>query len=120
MREALAALPEHLRTEIFSRLAQQKEAERCPLLQNHLCLLYHARPIICRTHGLPITYTMDNTRFSDCCPLNLTDASTVSGAHAVDVDKINTLLSAVNSIYLSHSGESSDQRKSIAEALLGS
>lgn len=103
MREALKNLPEQQAEEIQHHISEHADNERCPLLHHHRCLLYDARPIICRTHGLPIVYNIDGQRSSDCCPLNLTETESVSGSSVVDLDKLNTLLVAVNSIYLSQS-----------------
>lgn len=118
MRETLESLPASQAEEIRRRIAEHADDERCPLLSHHRCLLYDARPIICRTHGLPIVYTSDGVRNSDCCPLNLTEAASVSGARVVDLDKLNTLLVAVNSIYLSQSDSTeSSERLTIAETI---
>lgn len=117
MEEALQSLPEWQAAEIRRHAAEHADGERCPLLLNHHCLLYKARPIICRTHGLPIIYTTDGHRQSDCCPRNMHDGATLSGASVVDLDTLNTLLVAVNSIYLSQTGSTTDQRLTIAEAL---
>ncbi len=119
MREALNNLPDQKAEEIRRHVLEHAEDERCPLLFHHQCLLYEARPIICRTHGLPIIYTAEGQRNSDCCPHNLTDSeSPLSGTSVVDLDKLNTLLVAVNSIYMSQN-ESSDTelRVTIAAAL---
>ena len=51
---ALETLPDAQRDAIRRHVAAQAGGERCPLLEDHRCLLYAARPIICRTHGLPI------------------------------------------------------------------
>ncbi len=104
MREALEKLPQQQIEEIRRQVAQHADGERCPLLREDRCLLYEARPIICRTHGLPIIYTTDGTRSSDCCPRNMSDADAVSGSNVVDLDTLNTLLVAVNAIYLTQSG----------------
>lgn len=118
MREALDTLPVQKAEEIRRYVLDHADGERCPLLFHHHCLLYEARPIICRTHGLPIIYTMEGQRNSDCCPLNLTDFESLSGTSVVDLDKLNTLLVAVNSIYLSQAESSeSEIRVTIAEAL---
>ncbi len=119
MLEALGNLPEQTAEEIRRHISEHAEGERCPLLLNNRCQLYTARPIICRTHGLPIIYTDEGRRSSDCCPLNLTGADSISGSHVVDIDKLNTLLVAVNSIYLSRSECSiTEERVPIAAALL--
>ena len=118
MREALENLPDQQPEEIRRHIAEHADDERCPLLLHHRCMLYDARPIICRTHGLPIIYTTDGQRNSDCCPLNLTETESVSGSSVVDLDKLNTLLVAVNSIYMSQTESAeTDVRVTIAEAL---
>lgn len=118
IRESLSKLPGHHAEEILRHVSEHADGERCPLLSHNHCLLYEARPIICRTHGLPIIYSIDGQRNSDCCPHNLTDTETVSGSSVVDLDKLNTLLVAVNSIYLSQSEYSGTElRVTIATAL---
>ena len=118
MRHALAARTEQNAEEIRRHITQHAEDERCPLLYHHHCLLYEARPIICRTHGLPIIYTADDQRKSDCCPHNLTDFESLPGTSVVDLDKLNHLLVAVNSLYLSQSNCSeSPERLTIAEVI---
>jgi Fe-S-cluster containining protein len=118
MRERLKKLPALRADEILRHVTEHAAGERCPLLSHNHCLLYETRPIICRTHGLPIIYTADGHRNSDCCPHNLTATESLSGANVIDLDKLNTLLVAVNSLYLSQSeSEESDIRVTIAAAL---
>ena len=118
MRETLANLPEQQAEEIRRHVSEHADEERCPLLLHHRCLLYDARPIICRTHGLPIVYTVDDQRKSDCCPLNLTEAESIPGSSVVDLDKLNTLLVAVNSIYMSQTDNAEfPERLTIAEVI---
>ena len=120
MRQILENLPGQQAEEIRRHVSEHAAGERCPLLLHHRCLLYEARPLICRTHGLPIVYTADGRRNSDCCPLNLTDMESVSGSHVVDIDKLNTLLVAVNSIFLSQTDSTSTaERLTIAEVVTG-
>jgi Fe-S-cluster containining protein len=120
MREALENLPDQQAEKIRRHIAEHADDERCPLLLHHRCMLYETRPIICRTHGLPIVYSTDGQRNSDCCPLNLTEAESVSGSSVVDLDKLNTLLVAVNSIYMSQTESAeTEARVTIAEALAG-
>lgn len=116
---ALEALPEDQRDAIRHHVAAHAGGERCPLLEDHRCLLYAARPIICRTHGLPIIYTEGNERKADCCPLNLSEGDQpVSGSAIIDLDRLNTLLVAVNALYLSHvEADGQPERLTIAEAL---
>ena len=119
MRETLDSFPALQAEEIRRHVLEHADGERCPLLLHHHCLLYDARPIICRTHGLPIVYTHNGQRNSDCCPLNMNETESLSGAQVVDLDKLNTLLAAVNSIYLSRSdGAESPERLTIAEVII--
>lgn len=119
MREKLKSLPARQAEEIRRHISEHADDERCPLLSHHHCLLYEARPIICRTHGLPIIYTANGEHKSDCCPLNLTETESISGSSVVDLDKLNTLLVAVNSIYLSQTETiETELRLTIAEALV--
>jgi Fe-S-cluster containining protein len=118
LRVALKSLPDRQAEEILRHVLEHAEGERCPLLLHHRCLLYEARPIICRTHGLPIVYTTDGRPSSDCCPHNLTGTESLPGSSVIDLDKLNTLLVAVNSIYLSQTESAEpDVRVTIAEAL---
>jgi Fe-S-cluster containining protein len=119
LRAALEALPDEQQEAIRRHVAEHAGDERCPLLEDHRCLLYAARPIICRTHGLPIIYTEGSERKVDCCPLNLSEEEQqVSGSAIVDIDRLNTLLVAVNALYLSLADvDGLPERLTIAEAL---
>lgn len=119
LRAALEALPALRREEILRHVAEQADGERCPLLQDHRCLLYSARPLICRTHGLPIVYSVGNERKADCCPLNLGEGEQpLSGSAIIDIDTLNTLLVAINGLYTSHIDVTDlPERLTISEAL---
>ena len=116
---ALEALPDAQRAAIRRHVAAHAGGERCPLLGNHRCLLYAARPIICRTHGLPIVYTEGSERKVDCCPRNLGEGEQpLSGSAIIDLDRLNTLLVAVNALFLSHADTGDrPERLTISEAL---
>jgi Fe-S-cluster containining protein len=45
----------------------------CPFLVNHRCVIYDARPIICRTQGLPLLYMGEEEWELSACELNFTD-----------------------------------------------
>lgn len=119
LREALRARPADEAEAIRQHVSKHASEERCPLLSHHRCLLYEARPIICRTHGLPILYTDAGERRVDYCPHNLTDSESLSGSTIIDLDKLNSLLVAVNSLYLSKTDNSAlPERLGIAESLI--
>jgi Fe-S-cluster containining protein len=54
IRHALEKLDHSQR--IILREGKGKTGEYCPLLVNGLCSIYRDRPIICRTHGIPVGY----------------------------------------------------------------
>lgn len=119
--EALSRLPEAEAAAIRLHVAAHADGERCPLLAQHRCLLYAARPIICRTHGLPIIYTENGQRLADCCPLNHPDLESLPGSALIDLDRLNPLLVAVNALYLSRKEATATlpERLTIIEAVLG-
>lgn len=120
LRYALEGLPMHEAESIRRHVAENATGERCPLLSHHRCLLYNARPVICRTHGLPVTYVENNLHKSDICPLNMTEAESVSGMNVIDLDKLNALLVSVNALYLSQTDATDyPERVTIAEAIAG-
>ena len=46
----------------------------CVFLVDHACAIYEWRPIICRTHGLPLLYTNDEGEWElSACELNFTE-----------------------------------------------
>jgi hypothetical protein len=48
--------------------------EICAFLRNHSCTIYQHRPIMCRTHGLPLLYANDEGDWElSACELNFTD-----------------------------------------------
>jgi len=88
----------------------------CPLLHRGLCLLYQARPIICRTHGLPLLVNRDGTSGIDFCPENFRDTASIPGSAVIDLDRLNATLAAISTLYLvSFPGP---ERLTIAQALL--
>jgi Fe-S-cluster containining protein len=118
---ALDALPDEEAAAIRSHVAEHGQDERCPLLSHHRCLLYDVRPIICRTHGLPILYVEDDEKRVDCCPLNLEQCESLPGSLVIDLDRLNALLVAINALYFSCDDAPTDlpERLTIAEAVSG-
>lgn len=116
---ALSRLPPHEAAAIRRHVTGQADGERCPLLADHRCLLYTDRPIICRTHGLPVIVTQNDQRQVDCCPRNPIDTTTLTGSHIIDLDRLNPLLVAINALFLTQSEAVTPERLTIAMAVLG-
>lgn len=50
-----------------------KDKSSCVFLQNHICAIYKSRPVICRTHGLPLLFTNEDGEWQlSACELNFT------------------------------------------------
>lgn len=70
------------------------------LLVDHTCMVYPARPVICRTHGLPIYMEKEGRAQVDFCPENFKTVSELPREALLDIDHLNTLLIAVNQHFL--------------------
>ena len=118
---ALKNLPKEDAAEIRHHVQKHAGGERCPLLRNDRCLLYRARPIICRTHGLPILFMENNRQRLDCCPQNDLKQKQLCGSSVIDLDKLNSVLVAVNALFISHTDAAAalPERMTIAEAIVG-
>lgn len=119
--QAVAALPEAERDAIRQRARTMADGDACPLLQEGVCLLYHARPVICRSHGLPLLLEEDGTKRLDHCPLNFQGMESLPGEAVLNLEILNQALAGINLLCLRELGEAAaslPERLSIAEALL--
>lgn len=96
---ALAALPEETRRLLAARGEIPADGP-CPLLQDDRCLAYPDRPIICRTHGLPLLTEIDGNRRVDYCPENFRAIDSIPGDGVMNLDLINRTLVAINGVFV--------------------
>ncbi len=79
---------------------EPKNEEDCRFLKNHSCTIYPSRPIICRTHGLPLLYmNSEGTEWElSHCELNFTDYDPDDFNHenTYPQDTLNSKLFMVN------------------------
>lgn len=118
---ALAEAPAALSAQIRERARAATKDGPCPLLKDGACLLYEARPLICRTHGLPLLGRRDGERFIDYCPLNFQGLESLPASAVIDLETLNATLAAVNRLFVKESGGDEDraeERITIARALL--
>lgn len=80
--------------------------DHCVFLRHGRCAIYGARPVICRTHGLPIR--IDGA--VDFCPLNFTDAEP-EPAIVLDLEQINTLLALVDRLHAEAARDPVDRQR---------
>ncbi len=117
--EAARALPLAARRAILarSRRALEDPAAACPLLEDGRCLTYAARPVVCRTHGLPLLVPgAGGAPELSVCPLNFGDAARFSGEGVLDLGPVNAVLATVNHLAAAARG-ASPARVSVAAAL---
>lgn len=121
---AIASALRMLPAEQAAALRKQARAANmegaCPLLLDGLCGLYDSRPLICRTHGLPVVTAHEGVRQVDCCPLNFQGVESLPGDSVLDLQRLNETLVAVNALFIEQcaDGLSLSNRMSVAEALL--
>lgn len=116
LKQALLELPVEQAQTIRAAAARAAADGPCPLLDGGLCLLYQARPIICRTHGLPLLLTRDGENQIDFCPENFRGLTSIPGNAVLDLERVNAALTTINALYLrSFPGP---ERLTLAQALL--
>ncbi len=79
----------------------------CGWLENGMCRIYPVRPIICRTHGLPVAISKEDgsaEREVSFCPLNFTqiDPETFpfGPGNSLDLVELNERLSRINADFI--------------------
>jgi Fe-S-cluster containining protein len=95
------AIREELGDKINSGLLPApKYEEDCRFLKNHNCAIYPSRPIICRTHGLPMLYmNSEGTEWElSHCELNFADFDPDEFSHenTYPQDTLNSKLFMIN------------------------
>ncbi|TYT73846.1 YkgJ family cysteine cluster protein [Desulfobotulus mexicanus] len=119
MAKAMAALGEDEKASIRMRAEKAGPEDPCPLLNDGLCGLYEARPIICRTHGYPLLIQEEEEAFLDCCPLNFSGGLEKALPMSIALEPLNRMLVAVQGMFVKESGmEGVPERMTIAEVLL--
>ena len=72
-----------------------KNRGSCYFLNSGLCSIYEHRPVICRTHGLPVRFIDENgsTSYSSC---SKNSSIFMNGTNTIDIDSINEKLAILN------------------------
>lgn len=121
LRLAFDALGGERKATVLARADESTDEGPCPLLdEGGACLLYDHRPVICRTHGLPILFADEKgARRVDFCPENFQALESLSGDAMIDLDALNQMLAAINARFCDELfGEDVPfERLSIANAL---
>lgn len=106
IRLGFEGLPEGVKVRIKSCSLNAASDNICPLLHNGVCSLYGYRPVICRTHGLPLVsehVLVDGRRVTTACEMNfpdITGLSEVPPEYVLDLDRLNATLTAINMLFM--------------------
>lgn len=119
--EFYAILSEMKETGLAPDALSFAESSSCGFLSGGLCIIYPFRPIICRTHGLPILYIDDSSGEVkwevSFCELNFSGESKIEFSEhmLLDIEKINAELYRINQDFIaSHdSGQAHNSKKRI-------
>jgi hypothetical protein len=123
VRAHLATLPADERARIAARAAEPPDDDRCAALDDDgRCAVYAARPLVCRSHGVPV-------RLRDARSLPLVSSCeknfVARGPAAADPDCIldqetlSTVLAAVDAAHARERGRPAGLREDLAAVLAG-
>lgn len=106
IRQHLARRPELLQASEANVRDNPHAGQRCSFLDRAgSCMIYEVRPIVCRSHGMPLklaapaTVQKTNTEGGlDVCPLNFTDMNLkdVGSHYFINLETLNTILVLLN------------------------
>jgi Fe-S-cluster containining protein len=116
----LKDMPSKRSSFLRSKAQASLDYDVCPLLDEGVCALYSVRPIICRTHGLPIITRDGATQTIDFCPENFNQIESLPGHLIIDIDQLNNTLAAINALFVSQYFDGNPpptERLTIADAL---
>ncbi|MCL2294009.1 MAG: YkgJ family cysteine cluster protein [Spirochaetes bacterium] len=95
----------------------------CVFLENSICTIYEARPIICRTQGLPLLYFSDKLEnyTISYCEKNFTSCNEdfeFNTEYAIDLDRLNSSLLKLNKEFMEAANLENNANKRIPISLL--
>lgn len=113
IRAQLDALDEPERAELRARAGAVPAAPRCVMLgEDDACAIYAARPLVCRSQGLPLRYPAElipeqsvraraGAAAVTWCPLNFTEAAQrpPAAADVLDAERVDQALALINRRY---------------------
>lgn len=106
IREAVAALDSETRDRLDARARRRSPGDPCVMLDRDRCVIYEARPLVCRTQGHALRYPRGtipeaavraSAPDSDvtCCPLNYRERAP-HPEDVLDAERVDVLLALVN------------------------
>lgn len=99
-------------------LAPGGSEDGCALLDEAgACRIYPVRPVICRTHGLPLAISTDDGVSGDVCPLNFDGGRGLAELPSEDflsVQTMDTVLAAIDLAFTEAAGLPPGERTTLA------
>jgi uncharacterized protein len=74
------------------------KTQACHFLNEGSCTIYEVRPLICRTQGLALSFTLESKKYMDICPLNEKMLDHLSTEGFLNLDLLNLILSQVENL----------------------
>ena len=118
IRAAYTGLTANLQARI--RNAASAGGEYCPFLVDKLCAIYGSRPLICRTHGLPIAYINEEQEAIEvsACPENFPLDTEFVREGLLFLDRFNGELQALNQRFARETDRDPRQRIALSRIVL--
>ena len=119
IRQAYETLDDKDKFAVMQRIDTQHD--KCPLLIQRKCSIYQSRPLICRTHGLPITYISEELETIEvsACPVNFPDGTSFERDGLLFMDPFNEKLAAINHKFVNEKGMRHDIRVAMHKIISG-
>ncbi len=122
IRAAVAGLSADARERASARAAAEDGTRCAALEQDGRCAIYPVRPLVCRSHGLPIRMASDRgLPVVSACQLNFTarGPAAADGDCILDQTTLSVTLGAIARAHADEVGGDGDERVSIADLLRG-
>ena len=124
LREGLAQLPEAERARLAER-ARRADTGACPALEaDGRCAVYAWRPLVCRSHGVPVRFREPGGAASvSACELNFAQGAQlpeVASDCVLDQTTVSTVLGALDAAYADARGAPRGERLRLDALLLES
>lgn len=120
----LRQMPEERRAQVARRAARTEEQGCSALDEQGRCMIYEARPLVCRSHGVPIKTTPEKGQLPliSSCPRNFgggVDFAAVAPDAVLDQTTLSTILAALEAAYSVEVGVPRGERVAIRDLLCG-